>query len=1086
VRAEACGVDYHDEQEDQDNTFVFLVQRPSLRDKSKGAMVQMTLYNEIVDAPHTTISQIQACDGVIGDAKKVVLKNLTIHERILLQQAITKEVGSFVTNKVLQPVTKREYLEAEKLEGTRPIKMKFVYEWKSQDGVKILKARLVAEGTLRGDTRRDLKTSVSIPTLRALRVLQLITLQRPNYKPEDIKMADMKTSFLQAPELTPTWYTKPKLPEGYTCPELDDMFGPTGLAKGLKTVYGQRNASYGLDVFVRDKITSEGFIELRSVRQVYIRFTLKGKTYEETMAIAAEDRAKFTIDDWCIDSWLYAYVDDFQAGPGSDNGTLGGDVIKSLSAKINFKGEPEVLSKFQGIHMHATEAGIWWDQHAQAKGAYPRAKLVKAAQPLMTSVDLHERFQKSPVLDEKEHTRYRKILGSLGYLAHTRLDLLYAITLMSQYAHAPTKDALDTLKRIGCFAYSTASRGLFTPAANAIDKIELANDRSWATTKTQAPVSSPLSENSKLTRAKYHLDLVTDASHGDRSVSGFIIMLNGSPICYRSYIQRRVCNSSTAAEVQALYDGMDTLAATAFLLKELGIQDLSTAVWVDSNNLVAAVHKVNPNVTEPSTLLQLRQIQDMCSNSMYPATQPDLDGNCAPLDPTVIHSSDRGPVASRWVTLNHPSNIVRAVNGINSTIIALKAQVYHLAGKTNPADPLTKAMKIDNLLNTCLHDYEDFLKASRKINPEVKSMLLEEEEGKAVETKAKARKEKVAKSGEDKDSDDDEEDSEEEDDRLDIDDDLLEEVYSIYRVEEMHYFDPVLPETEHAKNLTPLPFNIDNPGSPRVRELPMYTTFFTDRDRVGAIMNSRHNEDYRCLVTNYDGEWELYDHNERNRNLIDNYIPPLDDKLARSIMVVEARESFKTSHWAFESQMIHWIRHAPRRAVDLPLARRFAELKRICEKGCQYECPCNKKWVLTREQEESNRTLHDMTRFPTTPPVEFEGNIISGGKAHGEVREKHPHSSPGHNGYVLNLPRDHPAVVGCMVNTLVEEEEWDVVQQEWENEDNVDQHGEEPGMSVSREMEKNEEEVLVVIPKIRSHKRSDTVIYKGKETNHDE
>ena len=77
-------------------------------------------------------------------------------------------------------------------------------------------------------------------------------------------MADMATSFLQAPELTPTWYSKPRLPPGYFSAILDAMFGPTGLARGMKTVYGQRNASFGLDVFTRRHITSEGFRELKS------------------------------------------------------------------------------------------------------------------------------------------------------------------------------------------------------------------------------------------------------------------------------------------------------------------------------------------------------------------------------------------------------------------------------------------------------------------------------------------------------------------------------------------------------------------------------------------------------------------------------------------------------------------------------------------------------------------------------------------------------------------------------------------------------------------------------------------------------
>ena len=716
----------HDDDYDEP-IFEFIVTKPSWKDTSRDASIQRAMYTSVNSAPYLSTSKTQACDGVIGEAKRVVLRSLTVHERMLCQEAIDKEVKSFVSNGVLLPVSKNEYITADKLEGTKPIRLKFIFEWKSVDGVKTMKARLVAEGTLRNDPRKDLKTSVSIPTLKALRVLQLITLQRNDYKPDDIRQADMKTSFLQAPELTPTWYIKPKLAPGFNCSELDGLFGDTGLAKGLKTVYGQRNASYGLDVFVRDRIVSEGFIELRSVRQVYVRFTLKGKTYAQTMAIPADQRSTFKLEDWCIDAWLYAYVDDFQAGPGSEHGTLGADVIKSLGLKIKFKEEPAVLGKFQGIHMHATEAGIWWDQHAQAKGAYPKAKTVKAQHPLMTSVDIHKRFAASPILDEKEHTQYRKILGSLGYLAHTRLDLLYPITLMSQYAHEPTQEALAAIQRIGSYAYSTASRGLFLPAANAVGKVSLINDRSWATTKTQVPASSPLAANVDQNKAGYHLDLITDASHGDKSVSGYIILLNGAPICYRSYTQRRVCNSSTAAEVQALYDGTDALAATAFLLKELGITDISTAIWVDSNNLVSGVHKVNPTVSEQSTLLQLRQIQDVCVHAAYPAATPDMEGNGAPFDPMQVHSSDVGPIASRWVTLSHPANILRAVEGVNSTIINLKANVYHLAGSVNPADPLTKAMKIDNLLNTVLHTYEDFLDASKTLNPDVKSMLLEEE-----------------------------------------------------------------------------------------------------------------------------------------------------------------------------------------------------------------------------------------------------------------------------------------------------------------------------------------------------------------------
>ena len=88
---------------------------------------------------------------------------------------------------------------------------------------------------------------------------------------------------------------------------------------------------------------------------------------------------------WCIDCWLYAYVDDMQTGPGCEQGTLGVDVLKELGKTVAFKEDPAVLGKFQGIHMQATKAGIWWDQHAQARGAMAGVKETKYKEPLPVS-----------------------------------------------------------------------------------------------------------------------------------------------------------------------------------------------------------------------------------------------------------------------------------------------------------------------------------------------------------------------------------------------------------------------------------------------------------------------------------------------------------------------------------------------------------------------------------------------------------------------------------------------------------------------------------------------------------------------------
>ena len=379
--------------------------------------------------------------------------------------------------------------------------------------------------------------------------------------------------------------------------------------------------------------------------------------------------------------------------------------------------------------MQATPAGIWWDQHALAETCDPTAKSRRTTPiktPLPVSIDLNKLMEDSPSLDERDHALYRSILGSVGFLMHTRIDLLFAITILSQQAHKPSHAALKLLRQVAQYAKQTSSRGIFLPAHNVAATCTLKNDRRWAVTTTDIPPSSPLSENASKTNEEYHLDLITDASFKEKSVSGWIILFNGTPVTFRSYTQRRVCNSSTGAEVQALYDGMDALAAITFLLKEMGIDKVSTAVWVDSNNLVSSAHKVNPTLTELSTHLMMRQIQDMCVHPLSPTTHPDVEGLDAPLDPSVVYSSPEGPVASRWYThTDKEKKSPGPLAGVNSFIIDLHARLYHLSGKVNPADPLTKPMKVENLLGTLLHSYEDFLAASQAIDPEVKSMLID-------------------------------------------------------------------------------------------------------------------------------------------------------------------------------------------------------------------------------------------------------------------------------------------------------------------------------------------------------------------------
>ena len=57
--------------------------------------------------------------------------------------------------------------------------------------------------------------------------------------------------------------------------------------------------------------------------------------------------------------------------------------------------------------------------------------------------------------------RYQHLVGKLIYLSHTRPDIVFVVSRVSQFMHAPTEKCMEAVYRILKYLKGTLGEGLF-------------------------------------------------------------------------------------------------------------------------------------------------------------------------------------------------------------------------------------------------------------------------------------------------------------------------------------------------------------------------------------------------------------------------------------------------------------------------------------------------------------------------------------------------------------------------------------------------------------------------------------------------
>jgi hypothetical protein len=140
----------------------------------------------------------------------------------------------------------------------------------------------------------------------------------------------------------------------------------------------------------------------------------------------------------------------------------------SLTAVEEFKEEMKMvflmsdlglLSFYLGIEVCQDAGGITLRQTYYAKKILEMAGMTdcKAA---TTSMEERLKLSRDSTAEEVDATLYRRIVGSLRCLIHTRPDLTYAVSYVSRFLERPTEEHLQAVKKIIRYIIRTLQYGL--------------------------------------------------------------------------------------------------------------------------------------------------------------------------------------------------------------------------------------------------------------------------------------------------------------------------------------------------------------------------------------------------------------------------------------------------------------------------------------------------------------------------------------------------------------------------------------------------------------------------------------------------
>ena len=402
-------------------------------------------------------------------------------------------------------------------DGKKAVRNKWVFKRKTDmnGNLSTYKARLVAKGFTQVQGIDYDETFSPVVMFKSIRIMLAIAA----YYDYEIWQMDVKTAFLNGKLDEDVYMLQP---QGF-----EDPNNSNKVCKLQRAIYGLKQASRSLNKRFDEEVKTFGFIQSKEEPCIYKKVSGSSVMF------------------------LILYVDDILL-MGNDT-TLMEQTKDSLKTSFSMKdmGEAQYILGIK-IYRDRLRRLIGLSQKVYIDKILERFQMEKSKKgnvPMSTGVQLNKSQCASTQKDIEymKDVPYASAIGSIMYaMTCTRPDVAYALSMTSRHQALPGPAHWTAVKNI--LRYLNRTKNKFLVYGGQKELI-----------------------------VKGYSDASFMTDHDDkRSQSGYVFLLNGGAVSWRSWKQSTTADSTTAAEVMAVAEASKEGVWTKKFLEELGVVSSSS------------------------------------------------------------------------------------------------------------------------------------------------------------------------------------------------------------------------------------------------------------------------------------------------------------------------------------------------------------------------------------------------------------------------------------------------------------------------------------------------------------------------------